>query len=1359
MAGGKHLATSTPTSSQQPPAKRTCCDTDGCYPSNSPPVDAPQRAASISNSLTNDRYTVGWTCALPIELAAAEEMLDEEHETPPDGLDPTSYTLGSIVNHNVVIACLPAGQTGISSAATVATRMKSKFTSIRFSLVVGVGGGVPSTETDIRLGDVVISQPYLQHGGVVQYDFGKTEEGGRLVRTGSLNAPPAVLLGAISKVRALHYRNRRKLVSYISTFDRLESFSRHMAGPDVLFEATYTHIGGATCESCSKEREIKRTLRKDQGVVVHYGTIASGNRVIKDGGTRDKLSAKLGGVKCFEMEAAGLMNDFPCLVIRGICDYADSHKNKKWQPYAAAAAAACAKEILSVIPAAEEEVTCINETTMHDMLRSAIDELNLDQLLSMLSGVDQDRHMSAIPSLDPNDHMFYWIFKNMDFTQWRSAKRSQVLCLWAEPNRNISQVSSYIIGQEKKANRLVLYFFCSAAIKSKPIVTTFVHTLIQQLVRCLPRSKGIMIIRSFLHSLLQEAFQTEAVPNQKDRVFNGKGLSKSIQNILDGAGADEVLTALKMVLDDDEQRDFLIVVDGLGKVERERFEFITYVGALVKHLQQRNSNFKTLLTGQQLADIKDLLAGLPCIEYDKERRECLASLHFDNTRYDKISQEHKGSFEWIWAHNEYRNWSAPDTSRLLYIQGKPGSGKSTLTKYLNHNLLKQEPAANSAIIARFFYSFRDGELQRSHYNMLLSILYDILHQDEAFFYHQFQTEYRALRNPRIRFIWDYASLKRILKSLQNYSTMKRLYLIIDAVDESEESDRRDILGLLLELCSKTNHCVTKVFVASRPVAQLEARKGRCHNFIRLQDETQADIANFAHSLLDGLNLTFLLARAAEYVVRSAQGVFLWVKLIAEELVNSHEEGCSEEDIFDLLKQLPTELEDLYERMLEKMKGNKLYLSDAVKIFRFVLFAIRPLTVDEILHALGKGTVQVMHQTVREFFLKDGGFVANSAFKICEKEAHICISVTCVRYLMLCAANTSLVERLPDIKSWTSAQFQAYTRYLDARPLAIYVLNYLKHHIDCCRQDANVERVASQFINNLTYDPAATLLEKWTGSQLNRNPFSSEQVAIAKDFRAKALHAAVRNRFSIAVEVLLAASADIESADKYGRTPLLLAAENGYGDIVKVLTDNGANVNSQDHEYGRTPLSWAAANGYEAIVKVLVENGANINSQDRDFGRTPLWWAAANRHEAIVKVLVEKGANVESADKYGRTPLLFAAENGRGAIVKVLVENGANINSQDWEYGRTSLCWAAANGHEAIVKVLVEKRADVESADKYDRTPLLLAAEKGYETIVKVLVENGANINCQGRDFGRTPLWLAAKNGHEAVVKLLQRTTR
>jgi nucleoside phosphorylase len=313
-------------------------------------------------------YAVGWVCALPIELAAATEMLDEEHQNLPQDDDDTHlYTLGRIGEHNVVITCLPAGQKGTNSAATITSQMRSKFVSIRFGLMVGIGGGVPSTESDIRLGDVVISQPHVQHGGVVQYDFGKTGAGGHFTRTGFLNAPPTVLLSALSKLRADHLRNKNSLPVYLSSFSHLPIFAYGNAGLDILFESTYNHIEGLTCDRCSKDRSVQRTSRRSQEIVVHYGTIASGNQVMKDGLSRDRLSSELGGVLCFEMEAAGLMNSFPCLVIRGICDYADSHKNKSWQPYAAATAAACAKELLSVIPAAAVAKTRTVDEAIEDI--------------------------------------------------------------------------------------------------------------------------------------------------------------------------------------------------------------------------------------------------------------------------------------------------------------------------------------------------------------------------------------------------------------------------------------------------------------------------------------------------------------------------------------------------------------------------------------------------------------------------------------------------------------------------------------------------------------------------------------------------------------------------------------------------------------------------------------------------------------------------------------------------------------------------------------------------------------------------------------------------------------------------------
>lgn len=285
-------------------------------------------------------------------------MLDKEHsdfERDSDDNDQYLYALGSIGGHNIAIGCLPAGELGNNSAAAVATQMKATFKEIRFGLMVGIGGGVPSQKFDIRLGDVVVSMPDLSFGGVVQYDMGANTPDG-FVRKGSMNSPPRILLAAVSNVKTNAIMHRSKLSSYITRLGALnDDFHRSRTGPDILFEAAYDHEGGSKkCDGCRDDRqEVREKRKKGEEVKVHGGTIASGNQVMKNGTNRDKISDQLGGVICFEMEAAGLMNNFPCLVIRGISDYADSHTNDSWQSYAAGTAAAYAKELLLVLPQAD----------------------------------------------------------------------------------------------------------------------------------------------------------------------------------------------------------------------------------------------------------------------------------------------------------------------------------------------------------------------------------------------------------------------------------------------------------------------------------------------------------------------------------------------------------------------------------------------------------------------------------------------------------------------------------------------------------------------------------------------------------------------------------------------------------------------------------------------------------------------------------------------------------------------------------------------------------------------------------------------------------------------------------------------
>jgi nucleoside phosphorylase len=303
---------------------------------------------------TRESFNVGIICALDLEKAAVEATLDEEY----DGLekmtgDDNVYTFGRIGKHNVVVACLPAGVMGKASAATVAKDMMRSFP-VKAGFMVGIGGGVWSEKNDIRLGDVVVSQPEGMHGGVVQWDFGKMEKGGVFRRTGTLNKPPRPLLNAVQSLKARHRRKGNelhvRLEEILSSNEYMvEEYRCPGRQHDELFEASYGHTEGDTCDRCDRSRLVRRLPdRQDDKPKVYYGNIASGDEVVKDGTTRDRI-AREEGILCFEMEAAGLMDTFPCVVIRGVCDYADSHKNKRWQPYAAMTAACYAKELLGVV--------------------------------------------------------------------------------------------------------------------------------------------------------------------------------------------------------------------------------------------------------------------------------------------------------------------------------------------------------------------------------------------------------------------------------------------------------------------------------------------------------------------------------------------------------------------------------------------------------------------------------------------------------------------------------------------------------------------------------------------------------------------------------------------------------------------------------------------------------------------------------------------------------------------------------------------------------------------------------------------------------------------------------------------------
>ncbi|KAL3462421.1 hypothetical protein BJX64DRAFT_259111 [Aspergillus heterothallicus] len=333
-------------------------------------------------------FTVAIICALTLEADAVEAIFDEtydrlgQHYKKQPG-DANAYVNGRIGAHNVVLCYMPG--MGKGNAASVASSLQVSYPRVRLALIVGICGGIPrspSGDCEIFLGDVVISD------SVVEYDFGRQYPGGFERKTdvkstlGGSDREIRTLLNGLKAERARTVL-QRQMLEYLENVQQSELKWRHPDIDDILFEASYHHQhtnplpkrchcfesgphGGPCAEAlehncedigCDETRVSRRRRAGEDKPSVYIGTIATADTVMKSGKHRDEIGRK-GRVIGFEMEGAGVWNNISCLIIKGVCDYADSHKSKLWQAYAAATGACAAKVFLEYwIPEGPEEPT------------------------------------------------------------------------------------------------------------------------------------------------------------------------------------------------------------------------------------------------------------------------------------------------------------------------------------------------------------------------------------------------------------------------------------------------------------------------------------------------------------------------------------------------------------------------------------------------------------------------------------------------------------------------------------------------------------------------------------------------------------------------------------------------------------------------------------------------------------------------------------------------------------------------------------------------------------------------------------------------------------------------------------------
>ncbi|PYH79601.1 purine and uridine phosphorylase [Aspergillus uvarum CBS 121591] len=309
-------------------------------------------------SISPSEITVAIFCALPIESVAVRYTLDEEFQCRPQQRNPQNkyvFTYGRIGEHKVVLA--RPHQIGPVKAALCAAAVSGLFPTVRFALMVGIGAGIPG-KRDIRLGDIAVGVPRENHPGVVEYDLGKYEKDGFVLK-GALNKPHPVLVSADGALEEEEIMGRRPLRRVLRELMRRPGYGRPEL-EDVLYDPGFHHVNkGESCWACDvadERKVVARPVRAGKGgyPVVHRGLILSGRGVIKNPEDLDRLRRGQDDAICFEMEAAGIVDEIPCLVIRGICDYADTHKQDGWHRYAAAVAAAYCKAVLCKIDGPEE---------------------------------------------------------------------------------------------------------------------------------------------------------------------------------------------------------------------------------------------------------------------------------------------------------------------------------------------------------------------------------------------------------------------------------------------------------------------------------------------------------------------------------------------------------------------------------------------------------------------------------------------------------------------------------------------------------------------------------------------------------------------------------------------------------------------------------------------------------------------------------------------------------------------------------------------------------------------------------------------------------------------------------------------
>ena len=812
------------------------------------------------------------------------------------------------------------------------------------------------------------------------------------------------------------------------------------------------------------------------------------------------------------------------------------------------------------------------------------------------------------------------------------------------------------------------------------------------------------------------------------------------------------------------------------------------------------------------------------ISSQDRRRLMLKSLHFEQmgSRRSTIKKEYASTCTWLLKHHIYKDWKDSKNlcqhRGLLWISGKPGSGKSTLMNFAHAKASRAHYSGE--IVISFFFNARGVELEKTTVGMYRALLFQLL--TKAPDLQRLLDEHTLDKMDQGHMVeWSIEQLCGLIANVVTGLGERRCTCFIDALDECDEHQIQDMVHFFEDLGQTAlQHDVPlHICFASRPYPTIDTIYG-----LKLAIEGQQghddDLTRYIHNYLRaGTGRTIENVRAR--VKEKANSVFMWVVLVVNILNQEFKRGYIL-DIERRLDEIPDGLSDLFRDILQRDRN---YMADFRLCLQWLLFSSRPLGREEFYFAMVAGlnpsviskwnantietdymeryvlssskglaeltksnepTVQFIHESVRDFLIKEGGLSEIWSGIPPDPDD---LESTCQDQLKRCCQTQLGVDvsdllppngSLPTAKSTEGKTLRQAANAL--HPFLEYASQNVFYHAERAAKDIDQSDFLASFalkswinrcnvfelhqIRRYTSDASMSyVLADSDCPRLLRTREGQDAVwSVSAERYGWPIFAALANRHVDCVQALLrhCDRSSIErtmSVLKIGRnlslrkgeTPLYWAIDQDHPEFAEmIITRHGFRLQEIGHPFGGV-LYVASLRGHTEIVKLLLNSGADVNAAE-DHRGSALCAASNEGCTEIVKLLLNSGANVNVVHAQYGTALCTASYAGNTEIVKLLLNNGADVNAQDGFIGN-ALRAASLRGHTEIVKLLLNSGADVNAADRYDRNALYAASDRGHTEIVRLLLNSGADVNAAD-SYDRNALYAASDQGHTEIVRLL-----